>query len=323
MEARVQRITRERAFRYLFDARSPAALRVEPGERFAVETNDASSGMLRAAEDWGRYRRSALGITTPGLSNPMAGPVHVEGAEKGDLLAVHLHEILPGPIGHTWISSSAGPLRDSAVWSEAREPSVHRITHLPGPSGTTRDGIGVLDERVRWNLAPFAGTIGVAPEVEVETSAFGQGPWGGNLDCRDIREGSTVFMNCYHPGALLCLGDVHASQGDTEFYGAANETEAEVVLSCEVIKAKRIPFVRIEKPESIVALYCFRPLEDAVESAVLHLMEWMVKEYGISQKEAYIHCSCNPDFRVNVYQMVRVGRIQYTVGAEIPKEYIT
>ena len=59
-----------------------------------------------------------------------------------------------------------------------------------------------------------------------------------------------------------------------------------------------------------------------MESAIVNLMEWMVTEYGVSETDAYMHPSINPDFRVNVYQMVRLGRLQYTVGAEIPKKYM-
>jgi acetamidase/formamidase len=118
------------------------------------------------------------------------------------------------------------------------------------------------------------------------------------------------------------VGDVHASQGDTEFYGAADETGAELTLSCRVIKGKKIPFVRLEKDDTIVSLYSFRPLEDAVNAAIVNLMDWMVTEYGVSQRDAYMHMCVNPEFRVNVYQMVRLGRIQYTVGAEIPRTYL-
>jgi acetamidase/formamidase len=121
---------------------------------------------------------------------------------------------------------------------------------------------------------------------------------------------------------LFYAGDVHAGQGDTEFYGTADECRAEVTLSCRVIKDKHIPFVRLEKPDSIVQLYSYRPLEDAVESAIVNLMEWMVTEYGVSEKDAYMHMCVNPEFRINVYQMVQLGRIQYTAGAEIPKKYL-
>jgi acetamidase/formamidase len=80
--------------------------------------------------------------------------------------------------------------------------------------------------------------------------------------------------------------------------------------------------VRLEKKDSIIALYSFRPLENAVEASIINLMEWMVKEYGVSERDAYMHTCINPDFRVNVYQMVRIGRIQYTVGAEMPRKYL-
>ena len=99
-------------------------------------------------------------------------------------------------------------------------------------------------------------------------------------------------------------------------------TRSELTLSCRVIKNKRIPFVRLEKEESIVSLYSFRPLEDAVETAIVNLMEWMVTEYGVSERDAYMHTCINPESRINVYQMVRLGRIQYTAGAEIPRRYL-
>ena len=63
-------------------------------------------------------------------------------------------------------------------------------------------------------------------------------------------------------------------------------------------------------------------MEDAVEMAIVNLMEWMVTEYGVAESDAYMYTCINPEFRVNVYQMVRIGRIQYTVGAEIPRRYL-
>ncbi len=78
----------------------------------------------------------------------------------------------------------------------------------------------------------------------------------------------------------------------------------------------------MEKDNSIVSLYSYRPLEDAVEMAIVNLMEWMVTEYGVAERDAYMYTCINPEFRVNVYQMVRIGRIQYTVGAEIPRRYL-
>jgi len=139
------------------------------------------------------------------------------------------------------------------------------------------------------------------------------------MDVRDICAGTRVIVPCYHHGALLYVGDVHAAQGDAEFYGTAMETRGAARLRCEVIKRKRIRFVRLEKDTSIIALACARPLEEAVWQAGLRLMEWLRDDYGCSQRQAYLLLGVNPDFRVNVYQMAPIDKLRYTVGAEISK----
>lgn len=318
----MQRITRDQAMEYEFDYRHPPKLRVQQGESFVIETEDAGSGLVRSPDVAPRLNDLPTRKFEPPKSNPIGGPVFVEGAERGDLLEVTIERIIVDEQGFTNFRPGVGPLHDSHRWQSLRGPFVHIIKHLPGPSGTTRDGKAVFNDKITWDLQPFIGTIGVAPDREVETSAVGQGPWGGNLDVRDMKEGTKCYLNCYHEGALLYVGDVHASQGDTEFYGTADETRAELTLSCRVIKNQRVPFVRLEKQDTVVSLYSFRPLENAVESAIVNLMEWMVSEYGVSERDAYMHTCINPDFRVHVYQMVRLGRLQYTVGAEIPKRYL-
>ena len=162
----------------------------------------------------------------------------------------------------------------------------------------------------------------MAPDREVTTSLDGQGEWGGNLDIRDVAPGNKVFLPIYHPGALFYLGDVHASQGDTEFTGTAAETKATVRLQLDVLKNERIPGVRIEKPDALVAVHCYRPLEVAVETATIHLMDWLIGEYGFTPTDAYCLVSTCPDFRINVYQMCKIAKLSYVAGAEIPKRYL-
>ena len=105
--------------------------------------------------------------------------------------------------------SGIGPLGDSLKYKQCAEGYAHVIEHLPGPSGHTRDGFGKYSDSLTWPLEPFIGTLATAPEREVFTSVLGQGPFGGNIDCRDIRAGHTVYLNTYHDGALLYVGDVH------------------------------------------------------------------------------------------------------------------
>ena len=318
----MQRILRHEAMEYEFNHNHEPKLKVKQGEKFVIETEDAGSGMIRTPEIASEWRSLPTKQFEPSKGNPVGGPVYIEGAKRGDLLEISIEEIIVDDQGYTGYLDGAGPLGDSYRWKSIRGPFIHIIKHIPGPSGTMKDGKGILNKNVSWDLQPMIGTIGVAPDREVETSSVGQGPWGGNIDVRDMKKGTKCYLNCYHDGGLLYVGDVHGSQGDTEFYGTADETRSEVTLSCKVIKNKTIPFVRLEKQESIVSLYSFRPLEDAVETAIVNLMEWMVTEYGVSERDAYMHVCINPDFRINVYQMVRLGRLQYTAGAEIPKKYL-
>ena len=318
----MQRITRDQAMEYLFDHGQAPKLRVTQGESFVIETEDAGSGQVRSVDAAARLNDFPTRKFEPPKSNPIGGPVFVEGAQRGDLLEVTIERLEVDSQGFTNMRPGTGPLGDSYKWRAFQEPFVHIVNHIPGPNGEYRTGKGVLNSRVSWDLAPMIGTIGTAPDREVESSAVGQGPWGGNIDVRDVKEGTKVYLNVYHEGALLYVGDVHGSQGDTEFYGTADETRGEVTLSCRVIKNKTIPFPRLEKADSIISLYSAKPLEVAVHNAIVNLMEWMVTEYGVAERDAYMHACLNPDFRVNVYQMVALGRLQYTAGAEIPKKYL-
>src|SRR5262249_9565432 len=117
-------------------------------------------------------------------------------------------------------------------------------------------------------------------------------------------------------------GDVHASQGDTEFTGTAAETCATVRLRLELIKGKRVPSMRIDKPDSIIAVHASKPLEVTVETATFHLMDWLISEHGFTATDPYCLVSTCPDFRINIYQMCKLAKLSYVAGAELPKKYV-
>jgi acetamidase/formamidase len=319
----MKRVFRNDATKYAFDWRDDPLLEVEPGETFAVETWDASTGYFKTEADLAIPARRPGFDRAPPTANPIGGPVFVRGAERGDVLVARIHEIVVEDYSWCAVGPRRGPLGESTRWPELSTEYATRIfRHEPGPGGSMRDGTLHFNERISWPITPFIGTFGVAPDREVTTSIDGQGEWGGNLDIRDAAPGNRLMLPVFHPGALFYLGDVHASQGDTEFTGTAAETRAEVVVSCELIKQKSIPFLRIEKPGSIVSVYAFRPLEVAVETATVSLMAWLIEEHGFTPTDAYLLVSTCPDFRINVYQMCRLGKLNYVAGAEIPKRYL-
>jgi amidase len=316
----LKRVTRERALKYAFDRNLPPELRIQPGEKFIVETEDAATGYLRREGQSPQDR--PLIHSWPPCSNPVAGPIFVEGAERGDLLLVKVRDILIADDQSFTFTCYRGPLADSRKWPEAAQPWTHILRHQKGPSGTMRDGTIWFDDRIFWPVSPFIGTIAVAYEREVLSSIHGQGIGGGNLDCRDIKAGNTFYVNSQDEGGLLFLGDVHASQGDTEFSSVAAETRAEVTLSIDLVKGKKIPYPRIETPTGLIGLYNSRPLEDAVVKAALNLLEWLVEDFGMDQRDAYMQFSVNPGFKIHVYQMIPDLPLLYTAGAEFPKDSI-
>lgn len=319
-------IKRRKVQKYAFDNRDKPCLRVKAGETFQVETDDALSGMIADDSDNPTVRGfdgkhfADLASATPGLFNPVVGPIFVEGCKAGDVLAVHIDWVDPWRYGFSGILPRMGPLGDSLRYRDCADGHVQVIEHLPGPSGHTRDGTAKYSESLSWPLEPFIGTLATAPEREVFTSVLGQGPFGGNIDCRDVCAGHTIYLNSYNDGGLLYIGDVHGGQGDTEFTGIADETRATVQLSCTVVKKKRLPCVRIEKPDSIVAIGINRPLEHALYDATDNLMQWLKDDYGVPPKDLYIRMSCDPAFRIRTYQMVRLQTLEHVVGAEYPKE---
>jgi amidase len=319
----MQRILREQARKYAFDWRDQPLLRVKPGESFEIETFDASTGYFKGPDDKAIPARRPGFDRNPPHANPIGGPVFLEGAQRGDTLVVRLEQIQVEPYSWIAVGPRRGPLGDSARFPDCSGEYTTKIfKHSPGPSGTTVDGTLHFSDKIQWPITPFIGTIGVAPDREVTTSVDGQGDWGGNLDIRDACPGNAILLPIYHEGALFYLGDVHASQGDTEFTGTAAETQSTVRLKLDLIKGKRVPFMRIEKADSIVALDFYRPLEVAVETATIRLIEWLVSDFGFKPVDAYCLVSTCPDFRINVYQMCRIAKLSYVAGAEIPKRYL-
>ena len=319
-------IKRGTVTKYAFDSRDTPCLAVKPGEKLQIETEDAFAGLIADDSDQPAVHRLAndafverLMKANPPLLNPVVGPIYVEGCEPGDLLAVHIDFVEPWRYGYTGIIPNVGPLHDSRRWGDCADAHVQVIEHVPGPSGTTRDGKGRYSDKLTWDLQPFIGTLAVASEREVHTSLLGQGSWGGNIDCRDICPGHTIYLNSFNKGGLLYVGDCHGGQGDTEYTALADETRATVQLSCTVVKNKRIPNVRIDKPDSIVAVGINLPLEHAVYDACDNFMEWLRDDYGVKPKDAYLRMSSDPAFRIRVYQMVRAMTVHHVVGAEYPK----
>jgi amidase len=327
MEQRVgKRIGREDATVTEFGAHLEPRMRVEPGERFLVETQDNFFGEIETEEDLPTPENLPFLRHQFWKVNPVAGPIFIEGLKAGDLLILEIEDIVPSERGWTGFVPTFGNLAKNADFPELQQPYSRITRHEPGPSGTTSDGTGSfnVNRKVTYPLRPFLGTIVTAPERGIENTLVSQGPWGGNIDCRDVRKGNRIMLNTSHDGGLLFFGDAHAAQGDSEYTGLADESAADTLARCHIVEQKQVPGVlRIETPESLIQVESARnagSMELALNGAFIGMMRWLTEEHGMDVKEAYLHFTANPEVSIHTYQFVTPAF--YVTGVEFPKKYL-
>ena len=288
--------------------RDPAAT-VKPGETFAVETADAFENKVDSPD------ADITKLIELPYVNPLTGPIYVEGAEKGDTLAVSLHSIeVTRDYGVSALIPEFGGLCSTVFTRTLNAPLPARVMLHP-----IRDGEITFSEEMAIPTIPcdpFYGTIGTAPELEA-ISSLAPGFHGGNMDAADVRPGNTVYLPVKVPGAMLYVGDGHAAQGDAEVCGVAVEVPTRGTMSVRVIKGKAIGTPRIESEDYIMTVGSARPMEDAARIAFYELVMWLETGYGIERLTAYQLCS--QVARVRLANMVDV---LYSIVAKFPKRYL-
>lgn len=295
-------------FQYVYGPYAAPVMRVRPGDVIEVETLDAFGGAVKTEADL-----PSKVLNMPYV-NPQNGPIAIEGAQRGDVLCVHLHSILPRgpqPAGTTALIPEFGGLVATPQTAMLNKPIPERVKKME----VTPDGVRFSD-RITLPYEPFVGTIGVSPEIEA-VSSLQPDYWGGNMDLPDAAPGAVLYFPVQREGAHLFIGDCHGRQGDGELCGVAVEMPATVVFQVDLIKSWSIPGVRLETEDFIMAIGSARPMEDAARMAYRDLIRWMVEDYGFEESEAYFLCT--QAGRVRVGNMVDP---KYTLGASMRKAWL-
>ena len=267
-------------FSYVFNPYREPIARVKPGERVTIHTEDAFESRITEKKD---FPSSAL--ATAKFLNPQTGPIHVEGAEPGDTLAVRIETIVPKrDFAVSVLIPYFGGLTSTNFTRTLQEPLPERVwiwDLVDGGHNLVNEELGV---KLSWE--PFLGTLAVAPDLEAIT-ALAPGPFGGNMDVPDVKPGNTVYLPVWNDGALVYTGDCHARQGQGELCGVALEITSKVTVVFDVIKNKAIEWPRIESDEAIMVVGSARPMEDAARIANTELILWLEKEHGYDRWDAY------------------------------------
>lgn len=220
----------------------------------------------------------------------LTGPIYMEGAEPGDSLEIRILDVTPRiPYGATSGSPGGGTLPDLVP-----RPFT-KVTMLDLKRKT-----GVFDAKVEVPLGPFMGVMATCPP-DSEGPFRSSGPpgvFGGNLDCKELVAGSTLYLPVFHQGALFYTGDSHAAQGDGEVTGNAIETANTCTLQFILHKGKTLAAPRAETPTHYMTFGLNPDLGKAMRMAVLEATEFLKEKEGYDFIQAYALASIAVDFRV-------------------------
>jgi acetamidase/formamidase len=271
-------------------------LRISSGDTVRVEAMVAGGlGRLRAAGVSDAEIPDALkavenAVTDRGAGvHPLTGPIWVDGAEPGDVLEVKIlgFEFLH-PYGVTGFIPGSGTLPDDFPYTRFK---LIRF-NIPG-------GVAEFAPGVRLPLAPFFGSIGVAPNpLSGRVSSGPPGPHTGNLDNKELVAGSTLYLPVHTPGALLSMGDGHARQGDGEVTVTGLETSLRGTVQVMLRKGRRLMWPRAETPTHYIAMGLHTDLDEAAKLATREMIDFLATEKGMSRDDAYILCSLAADLHV-------------------------
>jgi amidase len=267
---------------------SVAVARIAPGEQIRLITLDASGGQVAAGNGaMVEFDRSRVA--------PLTGPVAVEGVRAGDAVGLEILAVDPGADdGYMWTRSSLGQPRDPEyVQSGARRVPLASLA-------------------VDW-LAPASisiprgyhvGTIGVAPATT--QSGSGLGVYGGNLDCRYLRPGATLWLTAQVNEALVFAGDAHASIGDGELCGTGVEIPAEVTLRVHHRRDWSPGLPVICDGNRVWVIGIGATLDEAFDLAVRDVLEAVERATGADRADVYFAVSAL--LRAEICQVVNPSR---------------
>ncbi|HYM01233.1 MAG TPA: acetamidase/formamidase family protein [Blastocatellia bacterium] len=279
-----------------YSAMAPPALRVKSGDTVQVQTLITSNpdSLEKAGVPANQVEQSLRDITTevkergPG-GHILTGPIYVEGAEPGDVLEVRIKAIkLAIPYAYNAFGPGRGYLPDDFPYAKMK------IIPLDADKMVAHFAPGI-----DIPLHPFFGSIGDAPPKEVGKWNSAP-PWinGGNLDNKDLVAGTTLYLPIHAPGALLLVGDGHGGQGDGEVDITALETSLIGTFQIVVRKDMHLKWPRAETPTSYITMGLKENINDAAESAVREMIDFLVSEKHLSRDDAYMLSSVAADLHI-------------------------
>lgn len=286
-----------------FSRAIPPAITVPSGSLIEAFTHEATGGQLNVdstIEDLANVDMSRV--------HTLTGPIYVEGAGPGDVLAVELIELEPGDWGWTAMTPDFGFL------SGQHEESAFKTFKLDKEANLMHfaDGISIP-------LKPFAGVMGVAPDTDEMLNTIPPRANGGNMDDPNLVAGTTVYFPVFVEGALFSIGDTHSVQGLGEVVGTAVESPMRIRFRVSVVKGHSIDEPQYETDDYYATTGFGTTIDEAALKATRYMIKHLVDTYGLSWADAYMLCSLVGDLKIA--EVVDLPHVLVTM--HVPKKVFT
>ena len=253
---------------YAFNPENKPIAFCNDGEILCFETLDCFGGQVKSEND-------LIDNIDFAQCNPATGPVYVNGAEKGDVLAVDILDIQVADHGVIGTLNGLGPLWNSCEL---------RTRIIP-----VKDNVCYFND-ICFAARPMIGVIGTAPENRSvqSSSAF---ECGGNMDSRIITKGVSVYLPVKCKGALLAMGDVHAGMGDGEISETGIEIGAKIIVRVRIIKNFDLRWPLTETPDAYYVNTVGRNCNLSIQRGYEEIHRLIVNAYGWDDTDAVLYLS--------------------------------
>ncbi|MGD9688127.1 MAG: acetamidase/formamidase family protein [Phycisphaerales bacterium] len=276
-----------------FSRAAQAVLEVASGDSISFSTPDVAWGIEPPTSTIAPRRK--VEPRDPARDNGpcMCGPVAVRGARAGDVLEIAIERVRPVAWGWTYAGAGMSTPALNRALGIGDAPLTLARWALDRQRGTATSDSGLAVP-----MRPFPGIIGLAPDAD-HSSGWTPGPTGGNMDCRELIEGTTLFLPVMVDGALLSVGDGHAAQGDAELSGTAIECALEELCLRLTLRRDMNLAGPVARTSAGWVTLGFAPtLDAAAEQAAGAMLDVMTRELGVARAEALALASACVHLRV-------------------------
>lgn len=275
-----------------FSLERPPALTIESGDTVRFRTLDAGWGLEASPADGTPRRKFEPRDPATDNGHALCGPLFVQGAQPGMTLAVRVDQLRPGVYGWNTAGGWHSPLNDRLGIAELEKNVLQWTLDADRLIGRNQHG-----QTVR--LSPFMGIMGMPADEAGTQSTVPPRVTGGNIDCKELKVGSTLYLPIAVPGGLFSVGDGHALQADGEVSSTAIECPMDICeLTFFLHEDLHLTTPRAHTPTGWITFGFDVDLDEAMARALEAMLDLMGELHGLSRLDALALASLLVDMRI-------------------------